>query len=62
MSSISQTAPDQPLASEYALTWLDALLALLLGGLSLALYVRTLAPFVLGGDSAEFQVLAYQPT
>jgi hypothetical protein len=60
MTSISQTAPDQPLASEHALTWLDALLALVLGGLSLALYVRTLAPFVLGGDSAEFQVLAYQ--
>jgi hypothetical protein len=47
-------------AIDYALTWLDTLLALLLGGVSLALYVRTLAPFVLGSDSGEFQVLAYQ--
>ncbi len=48
------TVPDQPL------TRLDALLALLVGGLSLALYARTLAPSVLTGDSAEFQVLAHE--
>jgi hypothetical protein len=50
----SQNVPEPPL------TRFDALLALLVGGLSLALYVRTLAPSVLTGDSAEFQVLAYQ--
>ena len=52
-------AEQQPV-SERLLAWPDALLALLIGGLSLALYARTLVPFVLGGDSAEFQVLAYQ--
>jgi hypothetical protein len=54
------TSVDQPPASEHALMWLDGLLALLLGGAGLTLYVRTLAPFVLGSDSAELQVLAYQ--
>ncbi len=38
----------------------DWFLAAALGSLSLALYVRTLAPWVLPGDSGEFQVLAYQ--
>src|SRR5262245_4457677 len=52
--SSNVNVPEQPL------TRLDALLALLVGGLSLALYTRTLAPSVLTSDSAEFQVLAYQ--
>jgi Protein O-mannosyl-transferase TMEM260-like len=46
--------------AERLLTRFDAVLALLAGGLSLALYTRTLAPSVLTSDSAEFQVLAYQ--
>src|SRR6476620_10292283 len=58
--SVPQATQAQPLASDYALTWLDAVLALLLGGASLAMYARTLAPFVLGSDSGEFQVLVYQ--
>jgi hypothetical protein len=37
----------------------DVLLAILAGMLSLALYVRTLAPSVLYGDVAEFQTLSY---
>jgi hypothetical protein len=60
MRSFVQPTPDQAQASEHSLTWLDALLALAAGGVSLVLYARTLVPFVLGGDSAEFQVLAYQ--
>jgi hypothetical protein len=57
---IQHNLPEQQPRSERLLTWPDALLALLVGGLSLALYVRTLVPFALIGDSAEFQVLAYQ--
>lgn len=38
---------------------LDIFFALLIGILSLALYVRTLAPSVLYGDVAEFQTLSY---
>ena len=38
----------------------DAGLALLMGALALGLYVRTLVPWVLPGDSGEFQVLAYE--
>jgi hypothetical protein len=60
MSSNATQAPKQFPAPEYRLTWLDAVLALAAGGMSLALYARTLVPFVLIGDSAEFQVLAYQ--
>ncbi len=37
----------------------DYYLALLIGVLALALYVRTLAPDILYSDSAEFQTLAY---
>jgi hypothetical protein len=37
----------------------DYLVALVLAGLALAAYVRTLAPDVLYADSAEFQCLAY---
>jgi hypothetical protein len=54
------TSPEQRTTPAHPLIWVDALLALLAGGLSLALYVRTLVPFPLVGDSAEFQVLAYQ--
>jgi hypothetical protein len=38
---------------------LDIFFAILIGILSLALYVRTLAPSVLYGDIAEFQTLSY---
>ena len=38
---------------------LDVLFAFLIGVLSLALYVRTLAPSVLYGDISEFQTLSY---
>src|SRR6187455_1879014 len=37
----------------------DILLAVLFGIAALALYVRTLAPSLLWGDSAEFQTLSY---
>ena len=37
----------------------DLLVALLLGIAALALYIRTLAPSLLWGDSAEFQTLSY---
>ena len=38
----------------------NAGLALLIGGLAFGLYLRTLVPWVLPGDSGEFQVLAYE--
>jgi hypothetical protein len=60
MMPAAPAGPEQPSASARPLAWFDALLALLVGGLSLALYARTLAPVVLVSDSAEFQVLAYQ--
>src|SRR3990172_8866316 len=37
----------------------DILLAVLIGIAALALYIRTLAPSLLWGDSAEFQTLSY---
>ena len=37
----------------------DFLIALLIGIAALALYIRTLAPSLLWGDSAEFQTLSY---
>jgi len=37
----------------------DILLAILIGLSALALYIRTLAPSLLWGDSAEFQTLSY---
>ena len=37
----------------------DALFAVLMGISALALYIRTLAPSLLWGDSAEFQTLSY---
>jgi hypothetical protein len=42
------------------LGWRDLLVALLIGGAALSLYVRTLAPFLLPSDSGEFQVLVHQ--
>jgi hypothetical protein len=41
------------------LPWTDLLLALPIGIAALALYIRTLAPSLLWGDSAEFQTLSY---
>jgi Protein of unknown function (DUF2723) len=41
------------------LTWTDVLLAGLIGVGVLLLYIRTLAPSLLWGDSAEFQTLSY---
>ncbi len=49
-----------PSKSSHLFTRGDALLALLAGVVSLALYVRTLVPWPLPGDSGEFQVLAYE--
>src|SRR5262245_16644694 len=37
----------------------DILISLVIGLLALALYIRTLAPSLLWGDSAEFQTLSY---
>ena len=37
----------------------DALFAVLIGVSALSLYIRTLAPSLLWGDSAEFQTLSY---
>lgn len=50
------TKPRKPL---FSLSRLDILFAILIGLLSLALYVRTLAPSVLYGDVSEFQTLSY---
>jgi hypothetical protein len=60
ISRTLSTSQEQRTTPEHLLTWVDAVLALLAGGLSLALYVRTLVPFPLVDDSAEFEVLAYQ--
>ncbi|MBL8098039.1 MAG: DUF2723 domain-containing protein [Anaerolineales bacterium] len=38
---------------------IDILLCILIGLISLSLYIRTLAPSLLWGDSAEFQTLSY---
>jgi len=43
----------------WPLTRTDLLLAGFLGVVALLLYVRTLAPSLLWGDSAEFQTLSY---
>lgn len=43
----------------FPLSRLDILFAILIGLLSLALYIRTLAPSLLYGDIAEFQTLSY---
>lgn len=49
----------KPFKNLFPIFRLDILLALLIGVLSLALYVRTLAPSLLYGDVAEFQTLSY---
>src|SRR5574339_255296 len=41
------------------LIWTDILLAGLIGIAALSLYIRTLAPSLLWGDTAEFQTLSY---
>ena len=41
------------------LSRIDLLIAILVWSAALALYVRTLAPSLLWGDSAEFQTLSY---
>lgn len=40
-------------------SWNDFIIAALIGITALALYIRTLAPSLLWGDSAEFQTLSY---
>ena len=49
---------DHPLQRS-ALSRTDVIFAILIGLTALALYVRTLAPSLLWGDSAEFQTLSY---
>ena len=39
-------------------TWMDALIAVLIFAVALVLYIRTLAPSLLPGDSGEFQTLS----
>jgi hypothetical protein len=53
ISSKSQKKPLFPISR------LDFFFASLIGSLSLALYIRTLAPSLLYGDIAEFQTLSY---
>jgi hypothetical protein len=43
----------------FPISRLDILFAIIIGTLSLALYIRTLAPSVLYGDISEFQTLSY---
>jgi len=50
----------QPQSSSGLFSSWDVLLAIIVGVLSMALYTRTLAPWVLPADSGEFQVLVYQ--
>lgn len=60
--SVDPTSPEQPPASSFqlpALRGIDYLLALAVCLLAAALYLRTLAPGVLGGDSGEFQFAAW---
>jgi len=56
----SRPTPAKTAAVAPGLGRLDLALALLAGLLSLALYTRTLAAWLLPGDSGEFQVLVYQ--
>ena len=51
--------PRSSTAPLHGLTRVDVILAVLVFGLSMALYVRTLAPGLLLGDSGEFQTLVY---
>lgn len=48
--------PQKPL---FSISRLDIIFAAIIGILSLALYIRTLAPSVLYGDISEFQTLSY---
>ena len=48
-------SPEQP----SPLSRTDILIAILIGIAALALYIRTLAPSLLWGDSAEFQTISY---
>jgi len=50
---------DPPYSRQRTLSRTDILLAILIGLCALALYIRTLAPSLLWGDSAEFQTLSY---
>ena len=50
---------NHPRDSTKPLTTIDILIAAMVGIITLALYVRTLAPSLLWGDSAEFQTLSY---
>jgi hypothetical protein len=50
---------DHPQQHPTPLSWIDTLFAGLIGCVALALYVHTLAPSLLWGDSAEFQTLSY---
>src|SRR5262245_39598716 len=60
-SSLILQARDTPTVSPLSgsLTRTDILLAVLIGVCALLLYIRTLAPSLLWGDSAEFQTLSY---
>src|SRR5262245_14692538 len=60
-SSLILQARDTPTVSPLSgsLTRTDILLSFLIGVGALLLYVRTLAPSLLWGDSAEFQTLSY---
>jgi len=55
-----KTTNNTKLTVTTTLTVMDIALSIAIGALAFALYVRTLFPSVVGGDSAEFQVLAYQ--
>lgn len=61
--SLRTSIPEPPQAAQQMahapLSWLDAALALLAGGLALLLYGRAVTPGLLPGDSGEFQTLAY---
>jgi len=50
---------NQPQENPSSLSRTDILIAILVGTAALTLYVRTLAPSLLWGDSAEFQTLSY---
>src|SRR5215211_5759049 len=50
---------NHPLERPSSLWRSDMLIAILIGTAALALYIRTLAPSLLWGDSAEFQTLSY---
>jgi hypothetical protein len=60
LKPLVRTNPGQQIPTPlHGLTRLDAALAAIIFTLAMALYVRTLAPSLLLGDSAELQTLAY---